>query len=372
MSNKISVIVLFGGKSTEHEVSCRSASFVVNNIDRSKFDVIPVGIDKNGTWWEQNLEVCLAAAGKGESLVIKKERLSGGHDALLSALLPQLAAEAVPQAVTEKVVVFSVLHGTYGEDGCIQGLFDLNDIAYVGPDRMASSIGMDKVVAKRLVEAAGIPVVPYDVVRKEEWLGSEEAVVERLVKNLPFFPLFVKPASLGSSVGISKVSRKEDLRSAMASAFDVDEKVLIEKGLTVREIEFAAIGGYDPEITVAGEIASPGGFYSYNEKYAQESQTQVMVPAELDDAVMRAGQQLARRVFVALGLHGLTRIDLFLEQKSQQYYFNEVNTLPGFTSISQYPMLCRHAGYTSQQIVEKLIKVAMDRASIRRGLKRSV
>ena len=367
MSERIRAIVLYGGRSTEHEISCRSAAFVVRNLNREKYEIVPVAIDKDGSWWVQDPAKLLAYG--GEVLpVIRDKGLGGAAEAALKLFAP---SHAGTPGDASKWVVFSVLHGTFGEDGCIQGLLDMQEIAYVGADRMASAIGMDKVFAKRLVEASDIAVVPYVVVRKEEWPACSDKVHCEVNQSLKY-PLFVKPASLGSSVGIAKVRRPEDLVAAIGAAFEVDEKILIETGLTVREIEFGALGGYEPQISAPGEIESPEGFYSYEEKYSGVSQTRVMVPASLPAEKVIEGQQLARRIFTALGLHGMARVDLFLERGTDKYYFNEVNTLPGFTSISQYPMLWKHAGFNAEQLVDRLIDLALERGALRRGLKRSV
>ena len=365
MSQRIRVVVLYGGRSTEHEISCRSAAFVVSHLRPEKYEVVPIGIAKDGSWWVQ--DAAKLSARRGDALPI--ERMVGRDEAdraLLGLFAPSLYGAPQDAAHT---VVFPVLHGTYGEDGCLQGLLDMQEIAYVGADRASSAIGMDKVLAKRLVQAAGIPVVPYVVARKEEWPQREGALRQAIDRNLRY-PLFIKPASLGSSVGIAKIERPEGLAAAMAAAFAVDEKVLVETGLTVREIEFAALGGYEPDISAAGEIASPEGFYSYEEKYSSASRTQVKVPADISAAKQAEGQRLAREIFIALELHGMARIDLFLERGTDKYYFNEVNTLPGFTSISQYPMLWQHAGIGPEALVDRLIALALERAQSRRGLKR--
>ena len=366
MGERIRAVVLYGGRSTEHEVSCRSAAFVVRNLRAEKYDILPVGIDKDGSWWVQDPQKLLAHGGD-QLPILRDKGLGEAAAAVLGLFAPSL--EGTPKGV-ERSVVFPVLHGTYGEDGCIQGLLDMQEIAYVGADRISSAIGMDKVFAKRLVEAAGIAVVPYTVVRKDEWPARSAKVCREIELNLKY-PLFVKPASLGSSVGISKVRRPADLAAAIDAAFRVDEKILVESGLTVREIEFGALGGYEPEISAAGEVESPEGFYSYDEKYSSASKTSVIVPAALAAAKQTEGQALAREIFMALGLHGMARIDLFLERGTDKYYFNEVNTLPGFTSISQYPLLWKHAGLSAQQLVDRLIGLALERGAARRSLLRS-
>jgi D-alanine-D-alanine ligase len=266
-------------------------------------------------------------------------------------------------------IVFPVIHGTGGEDGSLQGLLDMANVAYVGADTLASAIGMNKLVAKKLVEAEGIPIVPYVSLRRYEWEERGEALLEDMRSKLSW-PVFVKPASLGSSVGISRVKDRAGLVSAIDEALRFDERVLVETGLLVREIEFALMGGYEPLVSAAGEVISDAGFYSYDEKYSAKSRALVKVPAALDPAKECEGQELARRIFKALELHGMARIDLFLTKDTGQYYFNEVNTIPGFTSISQFPQLWQHAGLSPTQLIDRLIESAQDRARERAALLR--
>lgn len=366
MTAKRTVVVMYGGQSTEHEISCRSAAFVLKNIDRQKYDVHAVGVDKAGHWWPQDLTKTLA--GDPHIVPILRGETFAREHTLTRSLLPAMG----DATVRRDVIVFPILHGTNGEDGAIQGLFDLTGVAYVGPDTMGSAISMNKVAAKQLVQAAGVPVVPYEFCRKEEWQQQRTQILAKIEKSLPF-PMFVKPASLGSSVGISKVKSAADLPRAMDEAFKVDELVLIEQGMDVREIEYAALGGYTPDITAAGEIVvQAADFYSYEEKYSAASKAEVKVPADLPAAKATEGHDMALRIFKALYLHGMARIDLFLTKDTQTFYFNEANTIPGFTSISQYPQLWKHSGLDAKTLLDRLLTAAWHRREMRQGLQRTV
>lgn len=367
MSAKRTVVVMYGGQSTEHEISCRSAAFILKNIDRNKYDVHAVAIDKEGHWWPQDLAKTLA--GDPQIVPILRDETLAREHPVVKALLPAIGNASLRR----DLIVFPILHGTNGEDGAIQGLFDLTGVAYVGPDTMGSALSMNKVAAKQLVEAAGVPVVPYAFCRKEEWQQQQQwqKIVDDIQKRLPF-PLFVKPASLGSSVGISKVKEVKDLAAAIDNAFKVDELVLVEQGMNVREIEYAALGGYTPDITAAGEIVvQAADFYSYEEKYSTASKAEVKVPADLPAAKATEGSDLAQRIFKALYLHGMARIDLFLTKDTQKFYFNEANTIPGFTSISQYPQLWKHSGLNAAMLLDRLLTAAWNRREMRQGLQRT-
>jgi D-alanine-D-alanine ligase len=361
--NKLKAVVLYGGRSTEHEVSCRSASYIFRNIDRSIYDVYPIAVDKQGRWLPQNRQ--LLERNRPSSLPVEAQAES---DTESRTLLERIWT---PGTQKDDIVVFNIVHGTYGEDGCTQGFFDLQGIAYVGSGTLGSALAMDKVVAKKLVEAAGIPVVPYVSFRQPEWQKSSPSLVETAIAKLGF-PMFVKPVSLGSSVGVRKVQDPSALREAIDHALAFDEQVLIETGMDVREIEYACLGDYEPAVTAPGEVVVPAGFYTYEEKYSQASKSEVMVPAHLDAKLAEAGREMARDIFRALNLYGLARIDLFLTKQGQKFYFNEANTLPGFTSISQYPKLWEHSGYSGQQLIATLLELALKRRQHQAGLKRSI
>ena len=361
---KPKAVVVYGGRSTEHEVSCRSASYIYKNIDRDRFDVYAFAVDKSGIWHAQN-RIELEQNIPPSLPVNTHERGDPESKILLDRFFSRENKPGVD------VVVFNIIHGTTGEDGCLQGFFDLKDVAYVGPSLLGAAIAMDKVVAKQLAEAAGIPIVPYLAVRMTDWEKSPASILKDAETKLGL-PIFVKPASLGSSVGIRRATTPAELKDAIQYAFEFDERVLLEMAMNIREIEYACLGGFDPEVSAAGEVGVDAGFYSYEEKYSSASKATVQVPAKLDSALAQEGAKLASRIFRALNLYGLSRVDLFLEKSTGKFYLNEVNTLPGFTSISQYPKLFEHAGYTGAQLIGKLLDLAIDRRSKLDRLSRSV
>ena len=360
MDEKINLILLYGGRSTEHEISCRSAAFVVKNHDPSKYNLKTIAISKDGRFLPQDPQNLIK--GQFDVLPICEK---GQYDDDTSKLFD--LKEARPEGLGH--VVFPLLHGTYGEDGCMQGFLELCDLAYIGCDPLGSASSMDKVVTKELVKAAQIPVVPSVWLRQEEWLAEKEKWLQRIADALRF-PLFVKPANLGSSVGISKVEAFEGLGSALEEAFTFDEKVLVEVGLKVREIEFAAMGGHDPLISVGGESVAKTDFYDYAAKYEDEKASEVVVPADISQSLQEEGRRICKKVYQCLNLYGLARIDLFLTA-DDKYYLNEVNTMPGFTSISQFPLLWRHAGLSERDIIDRLVESALKRARVKRKLSRS-
>ena len=353
---KQKVIVLYGGRSTEHEISRRSATFIFKNIDQSKYEVIPVGITKEGKWCLQDTSKVFSSDDVVAPLEDRPETVS----------LVDLS-NAVEK---EAIVAFSTLHGTYGEDGCTQGLLELRSLAYVGPGVLGSAIAMDKVVAKKLLAAIDVPVVPWVDFRLDDWDLESQKIMDKINAELSY-PLYVKPANLGSSVGISKVKEKAELQKAIQVALSFDEKILVESGLDVREIEFAALGGYHPKISAPGEVVAKTDFYSYESKYEDKDSSEVIIPADLPKEKAEQGRELVKTIFKELNLHGLSRIDLFLEKKTGNFYFNEANTLPGFTSISQYPLLWKHEGLSEDQLIDELIKNALDRWTKQSKLTRS-
>ncbi len=362
--SKPKAIVVYGGRSTEHEVSCRSASYIFKNIDRSRFDVYAFAVDKAGVWHAQNRE--LLEKSFPVPLPVKDH---GEGDSVSKALLDTFFSR--DRKPGHDVVVFNIIHGTTGEDGSLQGFLDLKDVAYVGPSLLGAAIAMDKVVTKRLAEAAGVPIVPYVALRAYEWEADAANILKSAEAKLGL-PIFVKPASLGSSVGIRRAKTSQELKEAIQYAFEFDESILLETAMSIREIEYACLGAYDPQVSAAGEVGVAEGFYSYEEKYSDASKATVQVPANLDPKLAADGAVLAKKIFKTLGLHGLSRVDLFLEEKTGCFYLNEVNTLPGFTSISQYPKLFEHAGYSGKELVGKLLDIALERRQKLAKLKRSI
>ena len=364
-STKTKVIVIYGGRSTEHEISCRSAAFVLRNLDRKKYDVAAVAIDKDGRWLPQNMDYLLDHLGTAVPIIT-----DAGRTALEPLPLEPSPTDVVSRAIVshtasgytaQNVVVFPVLHGTYGEDGSIQGLFNLGDLAFVGSGTLGSALGMDKCIAKKLVSLAGIPVVPWVETRKQFYLLDPEAFLTKAEVELGY-PIFVKPASLGSSVGVNKVRNREELRRACTEALSYDEKILLEKALDIREIECAVLGDYDPLISEPGEVVTHGAtFYSYEAKYLSSTQASSEIPAKLEQSQRDEARNLSKRIFQCLECYGLARVDLFLEKATGKYYFNEINTLPGMTDVSQYPMLWAHSGIGSGELIDRLIALALKR-----------
>jgi D-alanine-D-alanine ligase len=366
---KIRVAVLYGGRSGEHEVALRSAASVINNLDRTKFEITPIGIDKNGKWHVAEPSVL---EGKTASLPIFQSQAE--------VLLPTNPAAQesgvialVGGAKTPFDVVFPVMHGTNGEDGTIQGLLELAEVAYVGCGVLASAVGMDKDVAKRLVGLEGLPVVPSLCIRVGDWKSGSAAIAARAGKEFGF-PCFVKPVNSGSSVGVHKVKSAADFAFAVTDAFRYDTKVLIEKAISAREIELSVLEnpklGEPPLVSVAGEINATHEFYSYEAKYLDESGAVMKIPAEISNEQLAAAQDIARRAFVALECEGLARVDLFLDKTDGKFYFNEVNTLPGFTSISMYPKMWEASGISYSELLTKLIDLALARKARKSALVR--
>jgi D-alanine-D-alanine ligase len=374
-SPKLRVAVLFGGRSAEHEISLLSARFVVESLDRSKYEPILVGIDKSGRWLLQEEAYLLGAA--------RDPRLVKLNQAMPGLLLPPHPADGSTGASLQRAsasdgaalgvdVIFPVLHGPMGEDGTVQGLLELSGLPYVGAGVLGSAVGMDKDVMKRLLLQAGLPVLPYETLRRHEWQAGSNGVLSRLARL--GFPQFVKPANLGSSVGVSRAKSEAELTPALEHAFEFDDKLVIEAGLDhPREVECAVLGGDTPRASVAGEITidHPDGFYSYAAKYVDDSGVATRIPADLTPAQSEAVQRLALATFRTLECEGLARVDLFLD-KSGELYVNEINTLPGFTAISMFPKLWAATGVPAAELMTILIEDALTRAARKRARRSSV
>lgn len=358
-NRKLRVGVIFGGRSGEHQISLLSARSIVDAIDRKRYDITLIGIDTAGRWrlldapsFEHLTDSTLPSLeGAGDEILLPATPTSGG--------LVLLTAGAGTAGSLD--VIFPALHGTFGEDGCVQGLFELADVAYVGSGVLGSALGMDKVVQKRLLHAAGIPVVPYLATTRFE-LERQPDLVTQWVGKLGL-PVFVKPANMGSSVGVSKVSSLDQLDAALAEALTYDNKILIEEGLDAREIECAVLGNDDPEASVVGEICPNDDFYSYDAKYVDEKGATLLIPAPLSDEQAATVRSLALRVFRELDGAGMARVDFLLDRKSGELYVNELNSIPGFTTISMYPKLWEASGIPYQELINKLIELAVERRS---------
>jgi D-alanine-D-alanine ligase len=341
--------VLFGGRSGEHEVSLASAASVIRGLDPDKYEAVPIGITKDGHW----------LVGEGAAKMLP-DVLRGGRRVMLTADPTEAALVPLDRgAGAQRLdVVFPVLHGTFGEDGTIQGMLDLAGLPYVGAGVLGSAIGMDKDVAKRLCQAAGIPVVPWVSVHRWRWEKEPDAVKAEIEQQFPY-PVFVKPATLGSSVGMTKVHNAEELGPALNLACEFGMKILVEKAMVAREIEVSVLGNHEPKASIPGEIVPHREFYDYTAKYLEEG-TQLMIPAELKPAQVHKIQSLAVRAFQVLELAGMARVDFFLEKKGNKVFLNEVNTIPGFTSISMYPKLWEASGIPFRELVDKLIELAFE------------
>lgn len=367
---KKTMAVVFGGQSTEHEISCRSAAAIIKHIPKAKFNVAALAVTHDGRLIGQN--------------VARIERDDAETINIVEGEAPDTLTQNVLQAVRSKinginytgnlddVIIFSILHGTYGEDGSWQGFWELAGLPYIGAGVLGSAVAMDKVVAKQLVSSAGVPVVDGLSFRIEQWQVDKVSILDQAKQKLGD-TYFVKPATLGSSVGISKAASLEELETAIKLAFEYDDKVLVEKAVIAREIEFAALGHSDPELTLPGEVVATSGFYSYESKYIDKTAAEVIVPAhDLDDKKINEGLALAKRAFCALNLFGISRIDFFLEKETGRYFFNEANTLPGFTSISQYPQLWKAMGRDWQKLISEMADTALYRHSQNARLKRKL
>jgi D-alanine-D-alanine ligase len=346
---RLRICILFGGRSGEHEVSLASAASVIRGLDPDKYEAVPIGITKEGHW--------LIGAGAQKML---PEVLKGGQRVMMTAdptdaALVRLDGSGGGQRLD---VVFPVMHGTYGEDGTIQGLLDLAGLPFVGAGVLGSAIGMDKDVSKRLLQVAKIPVVPWIAVQRADWERNPKEVQISVEKKFKY-PLFVKPATLGSSVGMTKVHSRAELAPALHLAAEFAMKILVERCMIAREIEVSVLGNHDPQASVPGEIVPHREFYDYTAKYLEEG-TQLLIPAKLKPAQVKKIQHYAVAAFRALELSGMARVDFFLEKKGGKIYLNEVNTIPGFTSISMYPKLWEATGIPFRELLDKLIALALE------------
>ncbi|HKU38174.1 MAG TPA: D-alanine--D-alanine ligase family protein [Polyangiales bacterium] len=363
---RLRVAVLYGGRSTEHEISQQSAAAVVANLDPAKYEVIPISIDKQGRFHRHDLAALRAHNPKQLATESSSAALT-----LAARPGPLFLSQGAPAPAID--VVFPVMHGPLCEDGSIQGLLELAAVPYVGARVLGSAIGMDKDVAKRLVRAEGIDVAPYVVVQRNRWERERAGIVARAEAELGY-PMFVKPATLGSSVGVSRVTDRAQLEAAVLEAQRFDDKTLIEQSVDAREIEFAVLAAEDPaalpDVSVPGEIIPRDAFYSFERKYLDAEGAELHAPAKLSEDLAREGQALARRIFLSLECEGMARVDMFLDRKSGRYFFNEVNTIPGFTAISMYPKLWEVSGLSYSALLDRLIRDAVRRHARRSELQR--
>lgn len=341
--------LLYGGKSAEHEVSLLTARAVTGALNFEEYEVYPIFITLEGEWR------------RGERLegpVSTIEELQfGDPTTILENNITDFLIDKHGNTV-QFDVIFPLLHGTNGEDGTVQGLLEVLNLPYVGNGVLASSAGMDKVVMKQLFEIAGLPQVPYTYFIRSEWKSNQQAMIERCEKALSW-PMFVKPANLGSSVGISKATNRDELVKAIELALQYDRKIVIEQGIVAREIELAVLGNDDPEVSVPGEIKPVTEFYDYDSKY-KDGSTALIIPAELSAATISSLKELAQQAFKAIDGSGLVRADFFVTD-DDRIYINEVNTMPGFTPVSMYPLLWQHTNVSYSALIDRLITLAIER-----------
>jgi D-alanine-D-alanine ligase len=361
---KLRIGVIFGGRSAEHEVSLVSATSVMNALDRNKYEIIPIGITPSGKWISSGESMKLLKEGNLPSRLPEKIILPDPEHHGLVPIRVDSRSNG-PQGID---AIFPVLHGTFGEDGTVQGLFELAGIPYVGAGVLGSAIGMDKVVAKQICETVGIPVSPYIYFTDIEYKRNRKKLTEAMERKLKY-PMFVKPANSGSSVGISKVHRRNELHTAIDLAIEYDRKILVERSIeNSREIEMSVLGNDDPHASVPGEIISSNEFYDYDAKYV-DGKSSAVIPAKLPRAVTRRLQEYAVRSFKILNCSGMARIDFLVIKKSMKIFFNEINTIPGFTSISMYPKLWEASGIPYSKLLDRLIQLAIERFQKTKKLK---
>jgi len=367
LANKLRVGVVFGGRSGEHEISIRSATAVIEAIDRKKYEVIPIAITKEGKWLSPFAAAALLPSDARGRLTSEIVANNSGDVAILGdpshqglTKLTTTNRETTPQILD---VVFPVLHGPYGEDGTLQGLLEMADVPYVGCGVVASACGMDKVAMKMLFAQAGLPLCKYVWFLRSEWQRDQSKVLRRVAREIGF-PCFVKPANLGSSVGISKASDKVSLIKAVALAAEYDRKVIVEELVDARELECAVLGNDQPQASLPGEYVvydEAARFLDYTEKYASTGHVQFVVPAPVSKTLSSRIQRLAIQAFQAIDGAGLARVDFFLTRDTKQLLVNEVNTLPGLTEVSGYPKMWAASGLPFPRLLEKLIELAFER-----------
>jgi len=355
---KLRVGVLFGGRSGEHEVSLVSAASVLEGLDPKKYTAIPIGITKEGRWLQPRLpknkltHADLRKALRGATPV----RLDAGS--AQPSLVPLWSSRRQRNRL-QLDVIFPVLHGTFGEDGTMQGLLELAGIPYVGAGVLASAVGMDKEMQKRLFEQAGLPVVPCLSVPRKAWEQQRNKVLTTIRRRLRF-PLFVKPATLGSSIGISKAGTVRELAKALDHAAEFAQKILVERAVNAREIEISVLGNEEPVASLPGEVMPRRDFYDYTAKYLEDS-TDFAIPARLTARQARRVQELAVSAYRAIECEGMARVDFLLERHSGKFFLNELNTIPGFTAISMYPKLWEVSGLPYPRLLDRLIQLALER-----------
>lgn len=351
--------VVFGGRSGEHEVSLASAQAVIGNLDPEKYEVVPIGITKTGQWMLGADPAKLLAAGQeqGEELETFRTVTYTG-DPTVGHLIPLEGGEPLGEQGRLEII-FPVLHGTYGEDGTLQGLLEMANVPYVGSGVLGAALGMDKEKMKMVFESAHLPNVKYLVYRRHQWENDPEKILNAIEEQLGY-PNFVKPVNLGSSVGINKAYDRTELVHAINVAAEYDRKIIIEQSINCQEFECAVLGNDEPIVSVVGEVVANNEFYDYNAKYL-DGQSQIIIPAHLPQETVEAIRHYATAAFLAIDLSGLARIDFFMDKDTGKIYINEVNTLPGFTQVSMYAKLWAASGLAYPELLDRLIELAQER-----------
>ena len=367
MTSKIKLGIILGGRSGEHEVSLMSSRSVLSVLDRDKYEVTEIGIDHEGVWWSGEHVLDALEKGSTEGL-FRVFLLPEPGKATLFKRTAENGVETI-SPLTDLEVVFPVLHGTFGEDGTLQGFFEMADIAYVGAGVLGSSVGMDKSVFKDVMVANDIPVAEWVVCTRKDIEKDIEAIIDKAEAVAPY-PMFVKPANLGSSVGISKVKNRSDLHEGLMEAARYDRRILVERGINAREIEVSVLGNDFPKVSTPGEIVPSDEFYSYNAKYL-DGKSGLFIPAPISDKQIEQVKELALRTYKAIDCAGMARVDFLLDKDTDELFINEVNTIPGFTEISMYPKLWDASGLPYAAMIDKLIELALERKAERSKTKRT-
>jgi D-alanine-D-alanine ligase len=364
MDRKIRVGVVFGGRNSEHEVSLKSARAVMQALDPARYEIVPIGIDKQGRW----------VLGADPLLLLEKASDTGllGRDPQAGVVSSDLPVQISPGRLPDDALVFGtndsagtldvivpVLHGLYGEDGTLQGLLEIADVPYVGCGVLAAAVGMDKGVMKAAFAAAGLPIVPYALVLRKDFERDPQSVLDHLERSLKY-PMFTKPANAGSSVGISKCKSRQQLMDGLVEAAQHDRRLIIEQGVSPRELEVAVLGNDDPTASVVGEILVGGEWYDYNDKHL-DGKSRPQIPADIPSELSERVQKMAVTAFKAIDGAGLARVDFLLDKETGELYLNEINTFPGFTQISMYPKMWAASGVPYNQLLDKLIELAIER-----------
>lgn len=357
MSQKIRIGVLFGGRSSEHEVSLMSARSVLNALSRDKYEIIPIGITHQGVWLTGENALDAFVSGNFENLT-EVTLIPGPTSGMLYRLVKKPESTVLEEMVRLDVV-FPVLHGTFGEDGTIQGLLEISRIPYVGAGVLASSVCMDKALFKEVMRAHQLPVLPSVMITSELLEKDPNAALEQ-AEALSAYPLFIKPSNGGSSVGITKCKNRSDLYEGLLEAIRFDRRVIVERGLSAREIEVSVLGNYHPRASLPGEIIPAAEFYSYDAKYKDEK-TELVIPARLPEETIKKMQELAEKAYAATDCAGMGRVDFLIDRESEEFFISEINTIPGFTKISMYPKLWEASGLPYPKLCDRLIELALER-----------